>query len=69
MWKATYYSVCRVRCTLCGDVLEHTFQTKDAGSIGLMWCSCGKTALDPHPFAYRILGDFFEDLSEKWGSE
>ncbi len=64
--KGKYYRVCKVRCKNCGDILKHTFQSKDAPSCRMLWCSCSKTALDPHPIAYRILGDDFEDLSEEW---
>lgn len=67
--ELTYYRVCRVRCKHCGEVLEHTFHTKEMNSCRMRWCGCGKTALDPHPVAYRILGDDYEDLSEKWSDD
>lgn len=66
----TYYKVCRVRCTLCGEVLEHVNQTKDErGSI--FSCTCGKVALDPSAVFYRVVGEpeNYEDLSERWEGE
>lgn len=62
-----YYKVCRVRCRLCGDVLEHVNQSKTERSR-LMLCSCRKVGLDPAAILYRILGnpEDMEDLSEEW---
>ena len=63
----TYYRVCRVRCTCCGDVLERVNRTKTDGGR-MMTCSCGKVMLDPAALMYRIVGNTsdYEDLSEKW---
>lgn len=66
--KLPYYRICRVKCKCCGDVLEHINRTKEQKSHQMMTCSCGKVQLDPHIFAYRIIGftEDYEDLSEKW---
>lgn len=66
------FKVCRVRCKLCGDVLEYENQSKqDNGTRAPMYCSCQKVALDPSATMYRILGDpkVYEDLSEPWKGE
>lgn len=65
-----YYKVCRVRCRLCGDVLEHVNQSKTERS-SLMLCSCRKVGLDPAAVMYRTLGnpEDYEDLSEPWPEE
>ena len=64
----TYYRVCRVKCKRCGDVLEHINHTKEFNSHRMMYCSCGKVALDPAVTMFRILGEpsDYEDLSEEW---
>lgn len=66
-----YFKVCRVRCLLCGDVLEHENETTQDNSSRALWCSCGKTMLDPAASFYRICGPArqFEDLSEEWHEE
>lgn len=70
-----YFKVCRVRCNICDDVLEHVNRSKHDNSARMMWCSCGKIGLDPSACFYRIVGngtpegsfeDAFEDLSEEW---
>lgn len=66
-----YYKVCRVHCRCCGDVLEHENRTKQDNYGRALWCSCGKTMLDPAASFYRIGGIIgqFEDLSEEWLEE
>lgn len=68
-----YFKVCRVRCKICGDVLEHVNRSKRDNGAGMMWCTCGKIGLDPSACFYRIVGNgisegsfeaSFEDLSE-----
>lgn len=63
-----HFKVCRARCLLCGDVLEHVNETKQDNHNRVLWCSCGKTMLDPAATLYRIGGVVgqFEDLSEEW---
>ena len=63
-----YYKVCRVRCKLCGDILEHTNKTKQDNYCRAILCSCKNTLLDPSASFYRIVGnpEDYEDLSEEW---
>lgn len=65
-----YYKVCRVKCLLCGDVLERVNQTKQDNGH-LMMCRCKKVGLDPSASMFRILGspEHYEDLSEEWPAE
>lgn len=69
--KIKYYKICRVRCKLCGDILEHENKTKQEGQKDALFCSCKKTVLDPSASFYRILGNpnDYEDLSEEWDKE
>lgn len=62
-----YFRVLRVHCKCCGDVLEHSFNSKTERGR-LMLCSCRKVGLDPAAVMYRILGDSedYEDQSEAW---
>lgn len=66
--KVKYFKVCRVRCKLCGTVLEHTNHTKEDNGNDALWCACGKVMLDPAASFYRVMGnpDEYEDLSEPW---
>ncbi len=65
--ELTYFRVCRVRCRSCGEVLEYRNQSKsDQGPGRAMTCPCGKTGLDPSASLYRVFGNDFDDLSEKW---
>lgn len=63
-----YYKVCRVRCKLCDDVLEHVNQTKEDNHHTMLYCSCGNVGLDPSATLYRIVSKSgeFEDLSKEW---
>lgn len=64
-----YYKVCRVRCKLCGTVLEYVNRSKQDNGLGsALMCDCGKVGLDPSACLYRVLGDpeNYEDLSEPW---
>ena len=63
-----YFKVCRVRCKLCDDVLEHINTSKEDNHNNVLWCSCKKTMLDPSATFYRVIGnpEEYEDLSEPW---
>ena len=70
MYELKYFRVCRIRCLNCGDILEYRNRSKsDPGPRCPTWCRCGKVGLDPSAWAYRILGEPFEDLSEPWQDE
>ena len=49
-----WLKVCRVRCKLCGDVLERTYQSRKDYGGQMFWCSCGNLGLDPDPVLWRI---------------
>lgn len=63
-----YFKKCRVRCELCGDVLEYKNKTKQDNSSTAIWCSCKKTMLDASAYLYQIGGNpvEYDDLSELW---
>lgn len=54
--------VFRVRCKLCADVLERTYQSPDDHGGGLMTCTCGNITLDPGPVCWWI--SYKEDAYE-----
>lgn len=63
--------ICRIRCKLCGDVLEYTNRSdSDMGPGRVMLCGCGLVGLDPSSVNYRVLAvppatlEDVEDLSE-----
>lgn len=67
-----YFRLCRVRCKLCGAVMEYRNRSKqDRGPGRPMMCSCGKVGLDPSACFYRVLGEpeHYEDLSEEWSEK
>lgn len=68
-----YYRVCRVRCKLCGTVLEWRNRSKDdRGPRRVMYCQCGSVGMDPAACMFRILVkppasfDDVEEFSVKW---
>lgn len=73
MDKLLYYRVCRIRCRLCGSIIEWENRSKaDRGPGRVLYCRCGKIGMDPAAFLPRILvmppATFadVEDLSEPW---
>lgn len=67
-----YFKVCRLRCNLCGSVMEwHNRSKDDRGPGRPLYCACKKVALDPSACFYRILGneEHWTDLSEPWTDE
>lgn len=68
-----YYRVCRVRCRLCGTIVEWRNRSKnDSGPGRILYCQCGKVGLDPAALMPRILVmlpatfDDVEQLFEPW---
>lgn len=71
--EVLYFRICRVRCKLCGTILEWKNRSKnDPGPGRVMYCQCGALGLDPSACLYRVLVkppasfDDVEDLSERW---
>jgi hypothetical protein len=51
----------KIRCKLCNTIIEGDKKGH------LIWCKCGKCAIDETPYYCRILGDFdkFEEIKER----
>lgn len=47
----------KIKCKLCGTTV-----TGDKKGH-LIWCECGKCAIDETPYYYRVIGNF-EDYEE-----
>lgn len=50
-----YYTLCRLTCKLCGDVIERTYKSSEDYGGGMETCSCGAFSFDPHPLWPRLL--------------
>jgi len=46
----TYYKANKIECAECHDIIEYTHKTKDSNPRFLIYCGCGKTAMDPAAF-------------------
>ena len=68
-----YYRVCRLRCRLCGSIVEWKNRSKeDCGPGRILYCKCGKVGMDPAACHPRIMAlfpatlDDLEPLFEPW---
>ena len=47
----------KIRCKLCNTIIEGDKKGR------MIWCKCGKCAIDETPYYYRIIGNA-EDFEE-----
>lgn len=52
----------KIRCKLCNTIIEGDKKGH------MIWCKCGKCAIDETPYYYRIIGNF-EDYEEITNNE
>lgn len=52
----------KIKCKLCGDIVEGDKKGH------LIWCKCGKCAIDETPYYYRLIGNA-EDYEEIKGDD
>ena len=71
--QTQHYRVCRVRCKLCGSVIEWRNKSKSDGGPGrVLYCQCGMVGMAPSAYCHQIVLvvpatlDDVEDLFEKW---